>query len=1438
MTRLLQSGAVQAKLHVSQPGDADENEADRAAQHVVATRPAQQECACGGSCSKCAADQEQRRVPGLQLSSFSSRLQRAAKDASGQPEAVAADPQSQGSTPGLIVDDEATISSPGQMKKSVFFDLLEADICATADAELKAVGRSSQGCPYVQKWLAFYRVQSSRHLEAAILKYAPDTADAVTARDYILHIRRRVRRAVAIWARTGKITGVPPGIGVMPEEPTEQARKGEGFGTGLLRAVAGGRAMKPTGMHPVEVQYKRRPGGDSPAVDAEALQQQLGDGRALDSSVRSRMESAFGRDFSRVRVHDDPAEGLASQLNARAFTIGNNIAFAQGEYRPGTPIGDVLIAHELAHVVQQGAATQPNAPMFKGGGDYDALESDADIAAVGAVARLWGGARGKLADLGQHAMPRLQSGLRLQRCSHDKLAAPDLSEKLAPPEVTDPVSTKRLNEIWRKLDAGQHADYQARITRTASTLYEFETAIDAYLAAQKTRQAEAATRDRLTMKLHGTKELYKQYKQYMAALASELGPDEEETVALKKSLRRYDFKDRLDYKAAIDDYLEAFQTETAKLGLDLVAVYDGMLAQERQRYSNDTNRDALYDALAPFRAEYLEHIRNVTIYSRRQVNEKSKTIPSQGTGTDPAANKITAEEARAAEVAAKVHAEKSKQAYYAVRDRFPILKEDNLPEPRRLNKFKLAQVSRADFRTLLFEHIDARRHDVAKTRETLTDESEKIFTIDNLLASSREQLRIAPGSVFAEIIEDHKHEIVIEEILKNVLIGVFAFALGMLVPGGGWVAAAAATASFGISAVTAYLEYQEFKKQEALYGVGLLSEEPSALWVLVAVAGAVADGAQVLKAMQALKTVRPITSTLKTSEDLTKLSKGLTDLVEKGELEAKIAANVERAAAARVKSAEAATELKAVLSSRLYGLPGPFIDKDVYKQLVKLAYYKVREVGYAFETFVLEIMTARRAARLGELSSEELSALKRAYEEGSSFKSEEDLLKYLGTEKPAPAPLPSAPAAAPPKSVAPPKVPEPVPPQKLPPEPKAPEPPPPEKLPPEEKPVPQPEPKAKEEPEGKPPAEKEQGQPAEGKKESTEKKEGQPQAEPEAKKEAEAKKEPEVKKEPEAKKEPEVKKEPPEPAKPPGEREIEQLRAEEAHLKEERRQKAAELDREDKKLADYEQAEEILQEYEESHPNAKSTDKQLQRLRNKAFEAKANSEAQKKTVQQAKDKVVAMDKRLAEIDAAKKEYYGDKPWRQIPLKDPANPNANNRSALVGELQTASKLKEAKYEPIGDTINPDKVKTIDDFDAALSGRQGIQDIDGVFRRESAGVMDYALVESKTSGDVRGEPSGVGKLETMTTGRGERQMSNDWIDNRLDAKGLPKQDVANIRAGMQKPGTIVEVPQAGGGVKRVRVRKIYSQTDPSGTRMNEISNVSDTEVKIGKSFDPFK
>jgi hypothetical protein len=78
-------------------------------------------------------------------------------------------------------------------------------------------------------------------------------------------------------------------------------------------------------------------------------------GSALASQVRAFVEPRFGRDFGAVRIHTgQSAASAALALDARAFTVGSDIAFAAGRYRPDTRDGMTLLAHELAHVVQQG----------------------------------------------------------------------------------------------------------------------------------------------------------------------------------------------------------------------------------------------------------------------------------------------------------------------------------------------------------------------------------------------------------------------------------------------------------------------------------------------------------------------------------------------------------------------------------------------------------------------------------------------------------------------------------------------------------------------------------------------------------------------------------------------------------------------------------------------------------------------------------------------------------------------------------------------------------------------------------------------------------------------------------------------------------------------------------------------------------------------------
>lgn len=77
-------------------------------------------------------------------------------------------------------------------------------------------------------------------------------------------------------------------------------------------------------------------------------------GRPLDPGTRAWMEARFGYDLEPVRVHDDgQAAASAQAVNAVAYTVGTHVVFDQGRYAPAYPSGRALLAHELAHVVQQ-----------------------------------------------------------------------------------------------------------------------------------------------------------------------------------------------------------------------------------------------------------------------------------------------------------------------------------------------------------------------------------------------------------------------------------------------------------------------------------------------------------------------------------------------------------------------------------------------------------------------------------------------------------------------------------------------------------------------------------------------------------------------------------------------------------------------------------------------------------------------------------------------------------------------------------------------------------------------------------------------------------------------------------------------------------------------------------------------------------------------------
>ncbi len=102
-----------------------------------------------------------------------------------------------------------------------------------------------------------------------------------------------------------------------------------------------------------------------------------GSGSAIPAPVRTKMERAFNTNFANVKVHEGRH---ASSVGAIAYTQGDNIHFAPGQFKPNTASGQVLLGHELAHVVQQRQGRVKPTGSVKGLplNDNPALEREAD----------------------------------------------------------------------------------------------------------------------------------------------------------------------------------------------------------------------------------------------------------------------------------------------------------------------------------------------------------------------------------------------------------------------------------------------------------------------------------------------------------------------------------------------------------------------------------------------------------------------------------------------------------------------------------------------------------------------------------------------------------------------------------------------------------------------------------------------------------------------------------------------------------------------------------------------------------------------------------------------------------------------------------------------------------------------------------------------------
>ncbi|MBL7726398.1 MAG: DUF4157 domain-containing protein, partial [Dinghuibacter sp.] len=255
--------------------------------------------------------------------------------------------------------------------------------------------------PYIHSIFSIHQNSSPERIEALITRYAPETLTAQTAEQVIQMLKTKAFTKTREWLQNGGTAGVAAQM-----LGSFTGNLGAAFSTiGAGISNAAGSVVSGIG----SLFFKENTGGAHLTQSPQAVMNSLGKGQPIESSTRSKMEDAFGESFSDVEIHtDNNAAKLSRNMNARAFTVGNHIAFAQGEHKPGDLMGDALMAHELAHTVQQKGGETSGAQMK--GAEYNALEADADNVAVNVMSKLNGGKD-------RNIQTKVKKGLTISRCN-------------------------------------------------------------------------------------------------------------------------------------------------------------------------------------------------------------------------------------------------------------------------------------------------------------------------------------------------------------------------------------------------------------------------------------------------------------------------------------------------------------------------------------------------------------------------------------------------------------------------------------------------------------------------------------------------------------------------------------------------------------------------------------------------------------------------------------------------------------------------------------------------------------------------------------------------------------------------------------------------------------------------------------------------------------
>jgi hypothetical protein len=640
-------------------------------------------------------------------------------------------------------------------------------------------------------------------------------------------------------------------------------------------------------------------GGASVAADVREVKAGLGAGQPLDPSRQRRFEEHSGVWLDGVRVHtDERAAASALAVGASAYTLGPDVVFARGRFAPDTTAGERLLAHEIAHVIRdrQAQPVQPTRLLRQ-------AVSPAPVPGVSPPSP---------------APPATAATTSTPTAGPSPAPLPTPSTAAVPPGIaaatkacvtgSGPARPNSKEYPFRGVRMSTDPEFmrwELRLLIRRHGLMGGKLWFNALRGGGFDVPLPFSAHARAFGGLRARTPIDVQFEMENEATRTEIGPA---AVALAEAIYPEVWREAVDclnaFQQAMRATLETTLAESERRLETERILYGVKRTSEGVGGGFEAKNTVAFQGLVGAAKDLLA-IRD-RIWSLHQQQMRLTVSRGKGGSVVPESNKPAYE-------ALQLKIDEIEKEYNTARAgaalRYPVLGailDDTAGEPsstlERLARGDLTSPARGRFSPpagtagMIGHVLEQRQASIDTVREKVDDDPDKLWSIPPIVSLTRSVLNTPYMVMTDKLVDEELENRAFDETIKQLFLGVIALALAVATGGGGIVAVGAAVGGAALSGYQALQSISKYQLEMALTSTDLDKrayaisvEEPSAFWVALDVVFFVADGAQALSAVRALRgparealLAKEGAEALQTAEKLEKAADGVPGLSKPG----------------------------------------------------------------------------------------------------------------------------------------------------------------------------------------------------------------------------------------------------------------------------------------------------------------------------------------------------------------------------------------------------------------------------------------------------------------------------------------------------------------------------------------------------------------------------